>query len=150
MTRAEEVVWLARKLHYIRELPDNRGARVEALQRWSGGAPGQPWCAYLVAFVLDIAFEGKSPLPRTGSCDVLLETATRHGWLVPDPEAGDVFLVLKTPTDAVHTGFVTEVLGDGTVRTLEGNTNDDGSRDGYGVFERVRPLHTLSYIHYPR
>jgi hypothetical protein len=34
-----------------------------------------------------------------------------------------------------HTGFVAEVHA-GKLITIEGNTNDGGSREGIGVFER--------------
>jgi hypothetical protein len=38
-----------------------------------------------------------------------------------------------------HTGFV-EKISNGIVYTIEGNTNEDGSREGYEVAKRERPL----------
>ena len=35
-----------------------------------------------------------------------------------------------------HAGFVVDVVG-GKLVTIEGNTNDDGSREGIGVFNRT-------------
>jgi hypothetical protein len=37
-----------------------------------------------------------------------------------------------------HTGFVVEVLSNGNLKTIEGNTNDEGSREGYEVCYRTR------------
>ncbi len=35
-----------------------------------------------------------------------------------------------------HTGLVSKVIGN-NLETIEGNTNDDGSREGVGVFRRT-------------
>lgn len=126
----------------------NDGPWVEAIQRVTGNRRGDPWCASFVAFVLGIAYQGKNPLPATASCDRLLEHARARALLVTDPEPGDVFLVMKTPTDAVHTGFVTAV-SPVAVKTIEGNTNNDGSRDGWGVFARERRKGSLLFIRVP-
>lgn len=126
----------------------NDGAWVESIQRITGNRRGDPWCASFVAWVLDIAFQGKNPLPRSGSCDVLLEAARSRKWLQADPEVGDVFLIMRTKTDAVHTGIVTAVSPT-AVRTIEGNTNAAGARDGWGVFVRERNRKGLAFIRIP-
>lgn len=126
----------------------NDGPWVEAIQRVTGNRKGDPWCASFVTFVLDIAYRGENPLVRSASCDVLLADAQKKGWLTTTPEPGDVFLVMRTSTDAVHTGFVTQV-GKLSVRTCEGNTNDGGSRDGWGVFSRQRRIDGLQFIRIP-
>jgi C1A family cysteine protease len=43
----------------------------------------------------------------------------------------------KTPSDWFHTGLVTAVR-DSVFETIEGNTNEDGSHNGIGVFRRTR------------
>jgi hypothetical protein len=126
----------------------NDGPWVEAIQRITGNRRGDPWCASWVAMVLDLAFKGANPLPKSGSCDVLLEFARKRGWLQQEPIVGDVFLLMKTKTDAVHTGFVTAV-GELAVKTIEGNTNAGGSRDGWGVFARERSRKGLAFIRIP-
>jgi hypothetical protein len=115
----------------------NDGRWVEAILRLVGQTKGAPWCAGFVCLVLDIAFAGKNPLPKTASCDELLKFAQKKGWLYDEPTVGDVFLLMRTPTDAIHTGFVTAV-GQLSVKTVEGNTNTDGSPDGWAVFPRER------------
>jgi len=126
----------------------NDGPWVEAIQRLTGTKRGDPWCASFVTMVLDIAYRGNNPLKRSASCDVLLEDARAKGWLKDTPEVGDVFLVMKTPTDAVHTGIVISV-GKLSVKCTEGNTNEGGSRDGWGVFSRQRKIAGLKFIRLP-
>lgn len=123
----------------------NDGRWVEAIQRVTGNKRGDAWCASYVCFVMDIAFRGRAPLPTTASCDVLLAHARKHNLLVKDPEPGDVFLVLKSPDDAVHTGVVSRVT-EQTVGTIEGNTNSGGSREGWGVFARERRRAGLAFV----
>lgn len=123
----------------------NDGPWVEAIQRTTGNKKGDAWCASFVNFVLQLAFAGRSPLPVTASCDVLLEFARAHNRFTTDPEPGDIFLVMRTGTDAVHTGIVSRATS-GAVQTIEGNTNGGGSRDGWGVFARERPRAGLLFI----
>lgn len=126
----------------------NDGPWVEAIQRITGNKRGDAWCASFVTMILDIAYRGKNPLKRSASCDVLLEDARTKGWLKDTPEVGDVFLIMKTPTDAVHTGVVTAV-GKAAFKSCEGNTNEGGSRDGWGVFARQRKIAGVKFIRLP-
>jgi hypothetical protein len=61
------------------------------------------------------------------------------------PTAGSIFII-DFGKGLGHTGFVVSVVGD-VIHTIEGNTNDDGSREGIGVFARVRKTNTIkAYI----
>jgi len=135
---------------WVRELTkQNDGPWVEAIQRVTGNKKGDPWCASFVTFCLDIAYRGKNPLRRTASCDLFLQDARAKGWLTNTPAPGDVFLVMKSTDDAVHTGFVTAV-GKTSFKSIEGNTNDGGSRDGWGVFARnTRSIAECQFIRLP-
>lgn len=145
---------VARLGKFIRELTgQNDGAWVEAIQRVTGNKKGDAWCASYVSVVLALYYGGptKNPLPMTASCDVLLEAARKKGWLSETPKTGSVGLVMASETDAHHTFIVTDVKAL-SIRTIEGNTNGEGERDGYGVFERSRfrlPGRGLLYIHLP-
>lgn len=125
----------------IDEVPSNRGRAVELMQKVGGGTAGDPWCADLVSYVGHALLGARWPLPLTGSCDALLRAARMKGLLKETPQPGDVFLRLKSVDDADHAGFVLAVNGpalrDG-FRTLEGNTNDGGGREGTGVYRRTR------------
>lgn len=127
----------------------NRGAYVEALLRQVGLGPGYPWCA---AFVFVVGFRAlldrlltasRWPVPKTAACRVIGDWATAHDCLVTAPERGDLFLLWFPKLDGGrfgHVGFVAEVLADGRVRTIEGNSNADGSRDGWQVVTKVRRI----------
>lgn len=144
-------VSIARQFLFVREVGgQNKGVWVNTIQKVTGNDDGDSWCASFVSLVLGIAFGSKNPLPRTASCDVLLEAARSNGWLTSTPSVGDVFLYLKSPADAHHTGFVTSTA---PLAGIAGNTSEDGtSSNGDRVAEHG--IHgtpsTLTFIHYPR
>jgi len=120
----------------------NDGPEVRAYLASTGLGKGNPWCAAFLTWCVkqiekstdqDIAF------PNTASCDVILAFAKTHEIRHTSPEPGDVFLVLRTPTDAVHTGFVRSVNGN-KFKTIEGNSNSDGSREGNAVVSNERKV----------
>lgn len=139
------VLSVARACLPVREASPNWGRFVQAIIESAGGTKPEPWCASFV-YYCGTAVAGRAwPLPMTRSCDILLEHARKHNLLVETPAPGDVFLVMKTDTDAVHTGFVDVLrpdLAPGAFETLEGNTNTDGSSNGIGVFELTRGMTT--------
>jgi hypothetical protein len=102
--------------------------------------------------VLDIIFEGKAPIPRTGSTDDILNMATAAGWLTASPAPGDLYLLLNSPTDAHHVGFVTEKIEPTIIGTISGNTSADGtSSNGDRVAEHDnRRTEKMAFVHYPR
>jgi len=138
MTNSTIVLSAARLLLPIREAGANRGRFVESIIRYAGGAPGEPWCASFVFYVGRKMLGDAWPLPKTRSCDVLLEYAREKEMVVPLPSPGDLFLVMRSAADAVHVGFVDDVLPGGRFATIEGNSNDRGVRDGDGVVANVR------------
>lgn len=54
------------------------------------------------------------------------------------PLAGDIF-IMDFGKGLGHTGFVESVEGE-LIHTIEGNTNDTGSREGYEVCRRKRKI----------
>ncbi len=128
---------LARRLNFIRETAPNDGAWVSFIQRWTGNHPGDSWCASFVCLILDIAYKGQSPLVKSAACRVLLAEAAAKGWIVDVPQKDDLFFYVKNGV-AHHCGIVSEVLNDGTVVGVAGNTSEDGtSSNGTGVFEHA-------------
>lgn len=122
----------------------NRGRRVEEMLRTTGLAGGFPWCAAAVAtWGRETAKTGgwSWPVPASADCDVLLSWARKRGFLHSEPKAGDIFLVMASESDATHTGLVTAVEdGGATAKTIEGNSNAGGSREGYAVVSRSRSV----------
>ena len=85
-------------------------------------------------------------MPLTYSCDTLALTAQSKKLFIKNNDIrnnpslakpGDIFLVQKSPTDWIHTGLITAVHND-IFETIEGNTNNDGSSNGNGVYARTR------------
>lgn len=115
-----------------RETYRNGGPRVNEYLASVGLDGGYPWCA---AFVHWCAGKARppghvNPCPRTAGALRLwqLSPAECHR---ERPAPGLVF-VLDTGDvgGAGHVGIVEEVVGDGTIITVEGNTNREGSREG--------------------
>lgn len=128
----------------------NRGPWVRL---YMNGVEGQPWCAGFVSFVLaQGAAAARVPMPIASSvsCDELAAQARAKNILVAEGNrdglrAGAIFLVRRTPTDWTHTGFVAEARPD-LFTTIEGNTNDDGEREGYEVCRLSRGYKNKDFI----
>lgn len=120
-------------------------------QKYSPAVPGlewsqnQAWCATFVAWCAMKA--GVADLfPRTASCDVGGNWFKAQGRWSEYPAIGaQVFF--GVPADLNHTGIV--VGYDETwIYTVEGNTNDDGSREGDGVYLKKRARRGTNIIGY--
>ncbi len=141
---------IARQYLFIREASQNAGQRVEAIQKWCGGSRGQSWCCYFVTMVLDICFQGQSPIPRLGACQNVYELAIKNGWVTNYPKIGDIFLYINDANHAHHIGFVTIDGGD---IGIAGNTSADGSSsNGNRVAEHtlITNKKHIVFISYPR
>lgn len=134
---------IARLFLHVRELPGNKGQRVEAIQKYGGGRPGDPWCAFFATLCLDLRDHGRCVLNRTGSCDVILHAARANKWVVTEPEPGDLYLNVRGPSDAYHVGIVVGGFFDDPdkgrcFKQIAGNTSEDGlSANGDRVSERA-------------
>jgi hypothetical protein len=116
-----------------------------------------PWCAGFDTLVVKQASKligTPTELPRTYSCDVLGMWAQHNGKLVSGTfddlsavKPGHLFLVRKSQNDWQHTGIVIEMKPDCCI-TVEGNTNDEGSREGYEVCKRIRSFKNLDFVVY--
>ena len=124
----------------------NRGQRVNAMLAYTGTAPGNFWCAAAVAAWGIEALGRNWPLPHTAGCTELLHFARHHQVLRTTPLRGDIFLRMDTSDESHHTGIVTSVNADGSVSTIEGNTDPAGSNNGYGVFRRNRSTSNLKFV----
>jgi hypothetical protein len=117
-----------------------------------------PWCAGFVTFILHQATESLQvdmPIQGSVSCDVLASQAQDAGLFLSENEAGNyeippgsLFLVRHTDTDWIHVGIVEEA-SELYFRTIEGNTNDAGEREGYEVCARWRDYNGKDFILMP-
>jgi len=133
----------------------NRGPWVRLYMEGNEG-DAWAWCAGFAMYIMKQACRSLSlplPIQPSFSCDELARRADKAGLLVSEIAAqklgmlkrGSLFLVRRSATDWVHTGIVTEV-GEGSFETIEGNTNDEGSREGYEVCARVRGFKDMDFI----
>ena len=123
---------------------------------YTGGRDGAEWrwCAGFVSFVLSQACDlmtMRAPIKGSLSCDTLAAQAQAAAQFVTGKSivsgatnssafgACAVFLVRRTPGDWTHTGFAFNFTAS-TFETIEGNTNDDGSANGYEVCRRIRKI----------
>ena len=126
---------------------DNEGPAVELFLRAAGLGKGAPWCAAFVNFCAEMASSltnERSPLElvrRQGYVQDYYDWAEGSGRLREDPAIGDLFVIwhLKKKRYA-HIGFVSSVELSQHIHTVEGNTNEDGGREGYMVAERIRGI----------
>lgn len=134
----------------------NRGRMVDAYQRAIGLDPAgaNAWCmAYVFWCFAEAAKElhVQNPAIKSAQClDVwrrasqlsapkqLTSTQAKTNWKAVKP--GMIFILeINASTGAGHTGIVESVsYQSGILTTLEGNSNENGSREGLGVFRLKR------------
>jgi hypothetical protein len=132
----------------VRERPvgSNKGPEVERYLASTGLGGGFFWCMAFVHFCfMEAAREMgvRNPFPKTAGCidawnkardfRITKQKAIQNPSLVVP---GSVF-ILDFGNGHGHTGIVRKSVG-GALRTVEGNTNSDGSSNGIGVFELNR------------
>jgi hypothetical protein len=119
-----------------------------------------PWCAGFVTFVMKQAAQTLGvpmPIPGSMSCDSLAAQAQNADFFVSEADlrngsittgelpTASIFLVRRTNSDWTHAGLVT-AFDRGMFQTIEGNTNDEGSREGYEVCARMRGYASKDFI----
>ncbi|MDA1235119.1 MAG: peptidoglycan-binding domain-containing protein [Acidobacteria bacterium] len=140
--------------HQIETGGQNCGPWVRLYMKGNDGATWA-WCAGFVGFLLEQARQKlERPMPIAGSfsCDSLAAQAKDTGLFVGERDvmrgaipAGSFFLVRRSATDRTHAGVVTR-SGPDAFDTIEGNTNDDGSREGFEVCARTRGYKDKDFI----
>lgn len=139
---------IARLFSFVREVPQNRGQRVEAIQKWSGGGVGDSWCCEMTTMWLDLFYAGNSPIPRLQACQDVYNMAKAKGWLATTPSIGDVFLYVNAEDHAHHIGIVTTTI---PLQGIAGNTSADGtSSNGDRVAEHrlISDPSRIKFVHY--
>lgn len=128
----------------VQEWPqkDNKGPGVKKYLNSVGLGEGYAWCmAFVYWCVQEVCndFKVNNSLLKTGG--VLNQWNSRAGLRVSTPRPGDIF-IMDFGKGQGHTGIVIEVQGDSIV-SIEGNTNDQASREGYIVAEKKRKISSI-------
>lgn len=122
----------------VRELSGrNDGARILEYQKAGACTKGDPWCAAFISWVFK---QGGYPAPRSGWSPDLFPSSR----VVKVPERGIVLGIYFPALKRIaHCGLVTSVRND-WVYSVEGNTNVAGSREGDGVYARIRHKRSIN------
>lgn len=146
----------------VREVrpPLNRGPRVDEYQARTGlklkvGTDGFAWCACFLYWCFDEVAK------RQGRTNPLIKTAgCQHHWNLakagginqitgaratqkPELVKPGMIFIMAFGGGAGHTGIIESVQG-GFITTIEGNSNNEGSRDGFGVFRLTRKINSIN------
>ncbi len=142
MTSTDKLIATAKKYVGVREgrNNDNRFAA-------KAGFPNhQAWCASFVVAVFKEAGLGSLITTPSPGVDQLAAGFKRAKRWSEYPAIGAVVCFGK-PSDLNHTGIVVAYDAD-TITTVEGNTNDDGSREGNGVYLKKRQRRAANVVGY--
>lgn len=144
MTLAQKTLEIATAQIGVEEIPkySNSGPEVEIYLKSVGLTRGYSWCMAFIYWCAQNASAQtkiKNPLKKTGG---VLDQYNSSPLLVKTtPEVGDIF-ILDLGKGLGHTGIV-EKVENNIIYTIEGNTNDTGSREGYKVCRRKRDIKTI-------
>jgi hypothetical protein len=151
---AAEIVRIAKAEVGVEEVNGtNCGVRVNEYKAttWLPADKPWPWCAAFVCWVVRKAFEAAGADTHTGTFSIPQTAGAwdMENWSLKQdmttwtrkPHRGDIL-----PGDIVvftfsHIGFAASAPdADGFIRTIEGNTDAAGSREGGGVFAKRRHI----------
>lgn len=153
MTRTEvkqkvyEAILHASRAVGEREKGHNAGPFVTKVLAAAGLGPGFPWCASFVRWSLD-SVGLRHVGPRKGSAAVrnwaAWATQNTKTLNIEEVVKGDLFFWLND-NQTGHIGWVIDAYFSKSaqcwfISTIEGNTNDGGSREGDGVYRRQRKV----------
>ncbi|MFC6999592.1 CHAP domain-containing protein [Rufibacter roseus] len=126
----------------------NDGAAVEMYLRSTGLGKGHAWCGAFVNWVLKecgyTTPKGAAWAPSWFPASRLVYSSGKESRA--GPRAGDVFGIWFSNLKRIgHVGFVEKWSGSSVI-TVEGNTNEAGSREGDGVYRKRRPRRTINRV----
>jgi hypothetical protein len=142
------------------ELPNNYGPWVRAFMRGHEGDWAY-WCNGCLSTALDLAADSmgmpmETWIPWTWSCPESMKFAKSDKynciWISADEvrqnpslvKPGDLLLVMNGKQSPSHIAAVIE-MQQSVAHVIEGNTNDEGSNNGYEMCERARNVSNGKY-----
>ena len=148
-----KVIYYAKKFIGYTEISGNLGFNNPEFQQKmidAGWKKGEPWCMYFAKVIwMDKYKKYSETLGKllTGGTQLTYSNFINYKGsefkVNKSPSVGDIAIwqtyVGGVPQNRGHAGIVTKVLGD-EFKTIEGNTNEGGSREGYVVAEKTRSL----------
>jgi len=126
----------------------NDGKQVEKYLRATGLGKGNAWCA---AFITWCHEQANIPNPKSAYCpdwfksNVVYERNALNIWVYTFKK-GQVFgLYFEAKRRVAHVGIL-EGETKFSYETIEGNTDADGSREGDGVYKKIRNKRSIYII----
>jgi hypothetical protein len=140
MSTAAKVLDLARKELGTREGPNNKNPYAPK----AGHANNQPWCA---SFVVAMFRAAGMTLPSESAYTPSMANGFRKAgqWGTKPAVGAVVFFQWPSKNRIAHVGIVESVRPDGSIVTIEGNTDRGGSRTGGCVMRVVRRANIAGY-----
>lgn len=125
----------------------NDGTRVEQYLKAAKSQKGNAWCAAFVYWTFEqcqyISISAPAWSPSWFPSQRVIYSRTNTTVNSNQPQPGDVFgLYFESKKRIAHVGFI-DIWGTDWVITVEGNTNEAGSREGDGVYKKRRPKRTI-------
>jgi len=136
----EVALYYAKSEIGVQEVPkgSNWGPEVKVYLDSVGLKIPASWCMAFVYWCVSRACETtgkKNPLFKSGHVLTVYNYAKRKGLVKASPQPGDIF-IMDFGGGKGHTGFCDDILKDFRFNTAEGNSNDDGSREGHEVCKK--------------
>jgi hypothetical protein len=135
----------------VRETSTNSGPMIDEYLASTGLEPGYAWCAAFTTWNLNL-FDVPNPESAwspnwSKKSDRIFDQDMRKKHTIKmSCQAGDCFTLYYRSLGRVgHVGFIVGTSGKYLV-TIEGNSNDGGSREGIGVFKRKRDISKIYAI----
>jgi hypothetical protein len=131
------------------ETPNNSGFTDKVFEKKMvevGFAKGQAWCAYFAELVCKEAYAGIKDKVATynkifsGSSTTTYKNADIAGLTSKTPVVGSIAIYRYGNGWQGHTAIVTEIVDKTTFKTVEGNTNLNGEREGFVVAKKTRKI----------
>jgi hypothetical protein len=133
------------------EKPGNSGflnAKLQTKLEQDGWKIGEPWCCYFQEMIFEDAYpEHEKMLDRlfSANCVQTLSNFKLAGFEVSTIPAEGALMIMQNYKDnraltSGHAGIVSKVLSNSEWKSIEGNTNAAGSREGTSVQEKTRSL----------
>ena len=137
--KSNQLLEIAKSQIGVREASGNNdGYEVEQYLAYTGNKKGEAWCASFVSWVF-----GKAgyTAPRTAWSPSLFPKAR----LVAVAKPATVFGIYFPDKGRIAHAGIVEKQKDNWLYTIEGNTNIEGSREGDGVYRKMRHVKSIQY-----
>lgn len=143
---SSDIINYANKYIYVREISNNRSATIDSFNINVSVKVGSPWCASYVSWVLDPFVNNPHSAYSPNFAkkkDIIYKKNLKNNIKI---KSGDVVTFYYSNLGRVgHVGLVIKQEGD-ILYTIEGNTNDGGSREGDGVYKKKRDINKIYAI----